>query len=92
MIKKLVAVFCLVGSFLALYNVYSDLGPVQKDAEMTACGPTGCAALIGMERTPIAVKFRFQIQRNKADTAEVRCSRSFLLLGDYSCVKESGRT
>jgi len=91
-IKKLVAVLCLVGSFLALYNVYSDLSPVQKDAETAACGPAGCGALIGMERTPIAVKFRFQIQRNKADIAEVRCSRAFLLLGDYSCVKQSGRT
>lgn len=90
MIKKFVAVFCLVGSFLALFNVYSDLGPVQKNAETVACGPNGCSTLIGMERTPIAVTFRFQVQRNKADTAQVRCSRSFLLLGDYSCLKEYG--
>ena len=90
MIKKLVALLCLVGSFLALYNVYSDLGPVQKNAEAVACGPTPCAALIGMERTPVQVTFRFQVQRNKADTAQVRCSRSFLLIGDYSCTKEYG--
>lgn len=90
MIKKLIAVLCLVGSGLALYNVYSDLGPVQKNADAVACAPTTCSALIGMERTPVAVTFRFQVQRNKADTAQVRCSRSFLLIGDYTCAKEFG--
>lgn len=88
MIKKFVALSCLVGSALALYNVYSDVAPVQKNAESIACAPTSCAALIGMERTPIGVTFRFQVQRNKADTAQVRCSRSLLLLGDYTCAKE----
>lgn len=90
MIKKLVAVLCLVGSALALFNVYSDLGPLQNDAEVVACGQTKCSALIGMERTPIQVTFRFQVLRNKADTAQVRCSRSFLLVGDYSCSKDYG--
>lgn len=88
MIKKFVALSCLVGSALALYNVYSDLAPVQKNAEAIACAPTACAALIGVERTPVGVTFRFQVQRNKADTAQVRCSRSFLLIGDYTCAKE----
>lgn len=87
-IKKLVALSCLVGSALALYNVYSDLTPVQKNAESIACTHTACAGLIGMERTPVGVTFRFQVQRNKAETAQVRCSRSFLLLGDYTCTKE----
>lgn len=90
MIKQVVALSCLVGSALALYNVYSDVAPVQQEAAAVACAPTACAALIGMERTPIGVTFRFQVQRNKADTAQVRCTRSFLLVGDYSCNKEFG--
>jgi hypothetical protein len=89
-IKQVVALSCLVGSALALYNVYSDVAPVQNEAASVACGSAACAALIGMERTPIGMTFRFQVQRNKADTAQVRCTRSFLLVGDYTCTKEYG--
>lgn len=88
MLQKLVALLCLVGSVLALYNVYSDLGPLQKTAEGLACEGAACAGLIGMERTPIHVTFRFQVQRNKAETAQVRCTRALLLVGDYSCESE----
>jgi hypothetical protein len=87
-IKPLITVVCLIGSALALYNVYSDVGPLQRRADVTACGEPGCAALIGMERTPIAVTFRFQTERNKSTTAQVRCRRAWLLLGEYDCVKE----
>lgn len=88
MLKKLIAVLCLVGSALALYNVYADVGPLQTSAERIACGDKGCATLIGLERTPIYVSFRFQIERNKSATAQVRCSRAFLLAGEYTCTKE----
>lgn len=88
MIKQLITVACLVGSGLALYNVYSDVGPLQRTADVTACGEQGCAALVGMERTPIAITFRFQTERNKSTTAQVRCRRAWLLLGEYACVKE----
>lgn len=88
MVRKLVALLCLVGSFLALYNVYSDLGPVQKQAEALACDGKPCANLIGMERSPLSIVFRFQVERNKATTSQVTCKRAFILLGDYSCGKE----
>ncbi len=88
MVRKLVALLCLVGTFLALYNVYSDLGPVQKQAEGLACAGKPCANLIGMERSPLGIVFRFQIERNKATTAQVACKRALVLLGDYSCTKE----
>lgn len=86
MVRKLVALFCLVGSVLALYNVYSDLTPVQQRAEALACAGKPCANLIGMERSPLKIIFRFQIERNKATTAQVTCQRSLILLGDYSCI------
>jgi hypothetical protein len=88
MVRKLIAVLCVVGSFLALYNVYSDIAPVQRHAESVACAGKLCANLIGLERSPIALVFRFQVERNKATTAQVRCTRSFVLLGDYSCSKD----
>lgn len=85
MVRKLVALLCLVGSVLALYNVYSDVTPVQKQAEVLACADKPCAGLIGMERSPSMIVFRFQIERNRATTAQVTCRRSFILLGEYSC-------
>lgn len=88
MVRKLVALLCLIGSFLALYNVYSDLGPVQKVAENLACDGKGCATLIGIERSPLGIVFRFQIERNKATTSQVTCKRAFVLLGDYACKKD----
>lgn len=89
-LKKIVALASIVGSALALYNVYSDVGPLQKTAEAVACGAAGCANLIGLERSPVSATFRFQVQRNKSDTAQVRCSRALILLGEYSCTKEFG--
>ena len=88
MVRKLIALFCLVGTFLALYNVYSDLAPVQKQAESLACEGKPCANLIGIERSPVSIVFRFQVERNKATTSQVTCRRPLVLLGDYSCKKE----
>lgn len=88
MFRKLIALLCLVGSFLALYNVYSDIGPLQRQAESLACSGQACANLIGLQRSPLAIVFRFQVERNKATTSQVTCKRALILLGDYSCSKE----
>jgi hypothetical protein len=86
--KKFVAIFCLVGSGFALYNVYSDVSPLQARASEVACGNTGCAQLIGMERTPFSQVFTFQVRKGP-NTARVACRRGMLLFGDYDCVRES---
>lgn len=87
-VKKLIAILCLLGSALALYNVYSDIAPLQAQADATACGGSGCAQLVAMQRSPISVSFRFQIQPNRSDVANVTCKRSFILLGEYTCTRE----
>jgi hypothetical protein len=87
--KKLVAIFCLVGSGFALYNVYSDVSPLQAKAAETACGAGGCSQLLGMERTPLSQVFTFQVRKGSANTARVVCRRGMLLFGDYDCTRES---
>lgn len=84
-IKRFVTIGCLAASALALYNVYSDVGPVQGLAAETACGAEGCAQLIAMERTPISQTFTFQVQSNSSRTERVVCRKSLLLVGKYAC-------
>ena len=84
LLKPLVAVLCLVGSFFAIYNVQSDVAPIQAQAEQVAC-PKGCAQLLGMTRTPIKNTFTFQVESNSAQTKTIDCERSMILVGEYSC-------
>lgn len=87
-VKKAVAVACLVGSAGAIYNVNFDVAPLQKQAESVACGASGCRQLTGLERTPFAQRFTFQVQAESAKTMRVECTRGLLLFGDYSCVQK----
>lgn len=87
--KKLVAIACLAGSGLALFNVYSDVSPLRAKASEVACGAGGCSQLLGMERSPISQTFTFQIRKGSANTARVVCRRGLVLLGDYNCTRES---
>ncbi len=86
-IKKIVAVLCLAGSAMAIYNVNSDVGPLQKTAETIACGADGCKQLVGLQRMPTSTEFTFQVQENSSRLQKVECARAFLLFGDYDCKK-----
>jgi hypothetical protein len=85
LLKKLVAIACIVGSGLALNNVYSDVTELQAQANTLACGSHPCAQLISRQRTPLSQDFTFQVQKNSATTAHVVCQREFLLLGTFAC-------
>ncbi|HEX2735632.1 MAG TPA: hypothetical protein VHM70_28725 [Polyangiaceae bacterium] len=84
-VKKLVAVVCIGGSALAIYNVNSDVAELKKQAEHEACGDKGCQQLTGMTRNPTSQVFTFQLQSGSAKTTQVECSRQFLLFGAYTC-------
>jgi hypothetical protein len=79
-----------VASVIGVYNVISDNGEVERLAQEAACGggpgkaaQVGCAARkTMMERTPIAQTFEFATTKRQVT---VRCARSALLVGDYSC-------
>jgi hypothetical protein len=75
---------CLALSAAAIYNVVSDNGDVQKEAQRVACGDqAGCRTTqTRMERTPFAQTFELATPKR---TVEVRCARSLILVGDYAC-------
>lgn len=88
-LKKIVAIACLVGSGLAIYNVNSDIAPLQQQAEELACGAEGCVRLIGLARSPFKQTFTFQVQENSTRSIVVECTRAALLFGSYSCQRAS---
>lgn len=83
------SLLCLLATALCLYNVYGDNTEVAKQAENAACGSTGCVRTLRAERTPIAQGFTFQSTLNPPATVEVRCQRSYLLVGDFDCAPAS---
>jgi hypothetical protein len=87
-IKKAIALLCIGGSVMAIYNVNSDNTELQKRAESEACGNDGCLQLIGMQRMPTSQEFTFQVQEGSSRTQKVDCSRAFLLFGEYTCVRK----
>lgn len=76
---------CLVFSISAVYNVFSDNAEVERMASNVACGDQGPScrpALTRLERTPFGQTFEFATAKR---TVSVRCVRSAILFGDYSC-------
>jgi hypothetical protein len=86
-IKMVIALLCLLGSAMAIYNVNSDNSALQKRAEEMACGAKGCRQLIGLQRQPTSQTFTFQVETGSAQTRIIECSPAFLLFGEYDCKK-----
>lgn len=77
---------CVVVSIGAMINVMSDNTDVLSAAGRVACGGDPCAATATRtERTPIAQTFDFA---TKKGNTTVRCTRAFVLFGEYGCVAE----
>lgn len=88
MIRKAVTVLLLVATALALYNVYGDNGEVSRRAESLACGASPCVKLLRAERSPLEQSFTFQTSLVPPRTQAVRCVRSLLLVGSFSCTPD----
>lgn len=84
-IKATVAVLCLVGSTMAIYNVQGDNSALQQRAEALACGPARCERLLGLQRQPTNQTFTFQLTARSAQTKIIECTPKFLLFGEYQC-------
>jgi hypothetical protein len=81
-----IAILCVVVSALGVYNVASDNADVEHMAAGVACGgdaSTCRAQKTMMERTPFAQTFEFATTKKQVG---VRCTRAFVLVGDYACV------
>jgi hypothetical protein len=72
-------------------NVLLDNAEVRALAEATACGSLVSPACAGqgptrIERTPFGQTFDFVTKTHA--TITVRCTRSLILVGAYSCARE----
>lgn len=77
-------VACLVLSTASLVNVFADNADVTARARLMGCAEPGPCGMTHMERSPFAQTFDFT---TKSKTTTVRCARSAIFFGDYSCEK-----
>ncbi len=76
---------CIVLSASALINVVGDNSEVERLAAEVACGATPCKAeWRRMSRSPLAQTFDLATPQGQVT---VRCARSAVLFGEYSCTR-----
>ena len=86
-IRHMATLLCLAATAAAAYNVYGDNGEVEKAAKRTACGDTSADCrpeTTRTDRSPFAQTFEFVISKRNLPIT-VRCTRSAILIGDYTC-------
>jgi hypothetical protein len=94
--RGLVMALCLGVTALGLANTYGDNAEVVKRAQTTACGAEGCSfTTLRQERSPFSQQFTFQVRltekgKERGATADVKCARAYVLVGDYACELTSG--
>ncbi|HEY3497882.1 MAG TPA: hypothetical protein VGK73_24455 [Polyangiaceae bacterium] len=94
--RGIVMAICLGVTALGLANTYGDNADVVKLAQARACGSEGCSfQTLRQERSPFSQSFTFQVSltekgKQRGATADVKCARAYVLLGDYACELTSG--
>ena len=78
--------FVIIAAVIAgIVNVYADAGPIERMARARVCERHGppCRERLGrVLRTPFFHDLSFS---DAGHNVTVRCSRSFVLVGDYAC-------
>ena len=82
-LRIFITTLCLVVSVAAMLNVFADNADVLAQAKGVACPSGSCDPARG-DRTPFAQTFEF---RTTAGLVTVRCARSAILFGEYTCSK-----
>lgn len=91
-IRPIISIVLVGGTALGLINVFSDNKEVVKLAERTACGGEECAAnMTQMMRSPFSQSFTFHAnpKGKAAHSVDVKCTREYILIGDYGCERQS---
>jgi hypothetical protein len=87
MFKNVFGLLALVVTVAAAFNVYGDFSEVENLARAHAqSDPRAEVFLSQVGRSPLAHTYVFVIKGSP--TVSVRCARSAVLFGDYSCEKE----
>ena len=78
--------FIIIAIVIAgVVNVYADAGPIERMARARVCARHGspCKERLGrVLRTPFFHELDFT---DAGRSVTVRCSRSFVFVGDYAC-------
>ena len=84
--RRIFLALVIAATIAALVNTYGDHSAVERMARAVACGGRDGAAckarLTRIARTPFYQEYQFT-DGHKA--IAVRCTRSFYMVGDYSC-------
>lgn len=86
LIRVAITLLVFGATALGVRNVASDNSEVRGEAEAVICGAPACGAhRVREERSPFAQTFTFQESPSSSSTLTVRCSRQWILLGNYTC-------
>lgn len=83
MFKNISGALAVAITILAALNVYGNFDEVEAKARAVAASSEDETHLSQVSRNPIEHTYVFAV-KGKA-TVEVKCSRSAILVGDYSC-------
>jgi hypothetical protein len=84
-LPRLISFVIIAAVIAGLVNVYADAGPIERMARARVCdrhGPPCKERLGSVLRTPFFHDLNFT---DGGKPVTVRCSRSFVFVGDYSC-------
>jgi hypothetical protein len=81
--EKTVSALIIAATIVGVYNVLADNAQVIAQAKQVACGGVDCS-WTRQARYPWAQEFTFQ---GAAGSVNIKCTRSFLLVGPYTCIK-----
>ncbi|MBX3181990.1 MAG: hypothetical protein KIT72_10985 [Polyangiaceae bacterium] len=89
-IRGVLFALILVASGLGLRNSLGEPQEAIDQADALICGAPGCPAqLVRWERGPFSHVRVYQEAPGQPRTIEIRCQRSYVLLGDYACVNQT---
>lgn len=100
--RLIVFALCVLFTIAAVVNVFGDNTEVEQMAKTVACAgvavkpvpvtappgtrPSDCPmAMTKMSRTPLGQSFEYS---GKNETKRIRCTRSLIFAGAYSCAAE----
>jgi hypothetical protein len=85
-VPRIIALVAVAAAIAGMTNLYADAGPIERMARKVVCDSHDakpCRERLGrVARTPFFHDYQFT---DAGRTVNVRCARSFYLVGERSC-------